>query len=878
MTALPDANCAAGPVNFEMSQSMVVRTRLVELIGRPPRTPITLITAPAGYGKSTLIAQWIAQAAHRVAWVPLTRAANTVSSTLTAIIRALTGRPAPVDASAVTFDLLLATLRDLTRDDAQVTLVLDDLQQIENREVIDALSALVASMPDRVSVILASRHQVPLALARLRAAGMVRQLTARDLVFTSAEVAAVAQIATPTPLTAEQVTHLHARTTGWIAGIRLALQSLDHVRPEDVDSVVDTWTASRWLDDYIVEEVLTRLPSAVRAFVEETVFLPELTPAMCDLVRERSDSAAMLAIVSEQLVFVRSQGEALVYHALFAESVTRISARTGTAGNLAERQLRAAQAYAARGQHEQAIELATVAEAWELAEQELVILGQGFFNRGGARSLVYWIGKLPEERILAYPKLAHWYMVSLRGLGLVREANDLLGKLEPQWIASGDPLLRAYVRSSQASAAAMAGDVSLSLRSAYEALACYSIDMRVDRLRTWATVVQMAFLIGEDDIAQGAYQQAAESRRHLPEEQWTWHTYIEPERANQHALRGDLSAAIELYEYQLRSFSSIYRFSRGRSEYRVGSIALEQGRIDDAEAIMEYVCNSMESYFLWHIEALLARARVHEAKGEVEQVEVLLQRSRKLYEEHGGDHNLHRIEAVEVDLWLATGRDGLVEHWMEQLPSGAPAPQGPRILGDPDPRLSWIRGQLMLGNREQAAAYLEPLLAHAIAMRRAEEIITLSMWQVVISLDRGDRATAETAFTRALLCGKPGGFVRSFRTPGHPIEPFVCDMRDMLPDDLAAYVTMLVGHGVWDLGDERPVPEQDLLPRLTPREVEVLSLLPLGVNSRLLGERLFISERTVKKHVANILEKLGVNSRIAAVQRARELGLLQPTD
>ena len=859
-------------------RSVVVRSRLVERIGVPPHLPITLITAPAGYGKSTLIAQWMDHARHRVAWVPLTSASNTLETFLGGLMEALLGASSVNDPETLTVDLVLTTLREFMRDGIPVTLVFDDVHHIRNGEVFDVVDGILSLMPNGVSIIFASRHEVPFSLARMRASGMVRQLTESDLTFTPEEVLAVVNIAAPTPLTSGQIRHLQERTEGWIAGIRLALSSLEHVGPGEVDSLVDTWSANRWLDDYFVEEVLAQLPVAVREFVEDTVVLEELTVELCDAIRQRSDSQDLLSEAVALLAFIRPVGVGFRYHALFAESVERISARRRSSEARRDTHRRAAEWFAAQGMREQAIDHAIAGEAWPLATRELKTLCEGLSRREHNLSILHWLGKLPEEQILLDTDLTRWYIQNLQYTGKLQQASELFAKVEADWLASENVMDQAYAYGSRGLMAFLNGELGMGVRWLYQALHLTPLDRPEARLRFWSGIIQGEFMLGNTEVADLAYRQAAECRRHLPVEQRRWSLQIEIDNANHQALRGDLQAAMELYRHQILTLPALYRTDLGRFQFRLAAILLERNELDEAERLAVDILDDITHlpYRIWTIEAVLTVARIHAARGQIDRLEELLQQARGFFAEYGGLHNLNRIETTEADHWLETSRLGLAREWAERMAARLPTDPGPRIVGDPDARLTWIRVMFASGEVDQARAYLDRLIAHAEELHHGAGIVSLSIWQTVIRLQQGDRAGARISLERALRAGHRGGFVRSFLTPGYSLDAFVREVRETLPEELVADVDRLAAEGVWTLHEVFPNDGDRLVVKLTRREQEVLQLLPLGLSSRQIGEQLFISERTVKKHVGNILEKLHVNNRIAAVQRASQLGLIIP--
>ncbi|HEU0163444.1 MAG TPA: hypothetical protein VFQ54_00290, partial [Thermomicrobiales bacterium] len=572
----------------------VIRPRLFERIGQPDAA-ITLITAPAGYGKSTLLAQWRDSAATPVAWIRIGIASNSLVSLLDTIgMEVANALYRDGDPPVRTVDNLLDWLHALSDDGERLTLIFDDYHLIANQAVHEALDTLIALRPSGISLIVSSRTEVPLALGRLRAAGQVRQLTAADLAFTADETTSVAGQA-QIPLTHRQIVTLGERTEGWIAGIRLALLSLEHVATDAVESVVDTWSATRWLDDYVVEEVLATLPDDVRDFVERTTMLAELTPELCDAVLESTRSADLLNVVATRLVFVRATGApggALAYHPLFAESVERIVSRRRTSEELSEAHRRAAVWFAGQGSHEAAIEHGVRAEAWDLVEDEVRIVFSPLADGGQHYSLLYWLGKLPTSRMLADSLMAFRFVQSLQFTGQIREARRWFDLVEPTWMASGDPWQLGHAAECRTFFFSLDGNPDASLRNAYVALGHTPIERTLERMYIWGSIIQTEFFKGNEVVVAEAYRQADRCHDVLPNQSWLW-LLIEPDRANHHFLRGRLRDGAELCRHVIAHVPTSYATRIGRVRFRLAAVELEWNHLDAAMDIADLVEEDM---------------------------------------------------------------------------------------------------------------------------------------------------------------------------------------------------------------------------------------------------------------------------------------------
>lgn len=316
-----------------MVLSILRRQRLLDNINEPSVAPITLITAPAGYGKSTLARQWAETFPGPVAYITLRSESNTVSHINGQVMRAFRDAAPDIDfpiGSEPPLSDILDYGRMILGKTGKIGIIFDDYHAIENQDVHDSLNSVLHDLSAGVSVVIVSRTMPPFSLGRMYLYGQVRHLTDVDLSFTPDEIA---RISTSALLSDEEVRKLAERTEGWIAGIRLGLMSiaLEEGAPgERLRQFLATLPQHQWLDEYIVGEVLDRLPEDLRQFVLQTSILEFLTPELCNDMLEVNNSAMLLQELEQNIVFVGHDGmtnNPLTYHRLFAECVDRISRR-----------------------------------------------------------------------------------------------------------------------------------------------------------------------------------------------------------------------------------------------------------------------------------------------------------------------------------------------------------------------------------------------------------------------------------------------------------------------------------------------------------------------------------------------------------------------
>jgi LuxR family maltose regulon positive regulatory protein len=844
------------------------------------QVPILLVIAPAGYGKSTLASQWTEHSLNPTAWVPLSGAVNGTTALCITIAHALNDASDPPLRS---IDAILDFLRRQSGTGSPLTLVFDDYHEIENRDVHDAMDGLLSHLPDQIRVILISRSQPPLSLARLRSLGCVDEITIDDLRFTADETAAVAEGIAPGLLTPEQVAALDNRAEGWITAIMLAMMALEHRDANQIPSLLDTWPTRRWIDAYVTEEILHRLPSEVQDFVLRTSFLPWLDSDLCNAALNIDKGGAYLDVLPEMILFVRPatpDGSTLSYHSLFGEAVRRVAAARLPIGDVHQVHAGAAAWLGAHGQPAAAVYHSVAIEDWAGATQWMKQVCRPMMDSDQHHSRLHWLEKLPESVILADADLARWFISALQYTGQMRRARQLYQQVLSHWTTSDDPVHRGYAASTAAYFSSLNGEVGLAMRYLHEALHFYPLSCHVERMHAWASLAGWIFATGNDDIAGAADRQASICRENLPAEQWWWTFQVEIEKANRAALRGDLRAAEAMFQQTLARLSATYRSQEGKIRFRLAAIYLEWGELAKALAEVQQIESDMETFppHVWHSDSLFVMAEVYAGAGLVEPHSRIMQRLRDLYEAEGGESIRWRMESLEVAEWLRSGQLVLSQAWASDAP--VETFTWVRIFGDPDPRVMLARVHLAEQQPERANDLLQTSINAGTTACRWAELVPLLVWQTVARLNMDDEVSARESLVEALRLGRIGRFHRAFRTEGHDIGPFVHRILPTLATEDADYLRQLSAVGLITIRDHpsagltaarRRATLRSHHSVLTGREQEVLSLLVEGLTNKEIGERLYISRRTVQKHVINILAKLGVPNRTAAARLAQDM-------
>lgn len=881
------------PPQFAATKFLAPRLRL-DLVPRPQLLgrlraaltthALTLVSAPAGYGKSTLLAALPAtQPDLRLAWLTLDEDDNNPAAFLAALSAAfqhldpaygcaaqavLAGQPDP---GAEARRVMAALINDVVAAGPDpAILVLDDLHLITEPGLYSALDYLLERLPPQLHLAAAARHDPPLNLARLRARGSLAEFRPRDLRFSPEEASAFLNQSLGLGLSEPEAAAVLARTEGWAAGLRLLAASLDRIpAPAERSALVQRLTATdRYLFDFLAEEVLQRQEPEVRAFLLETSILAELTPDLCQAVTGRCDAAAVLRELERRNLFVEAvdgAGTVFRYHALFAEFLRQRLAQAcperlaNLHGRAAEAETRPARAiaHALAGGH------------WEQAADRLEQDGERLLNDGLREALTGWIAALPEPTRVARPRLLWLQGAGALQRGELEAATELLERAREGFEAAGQPSGVGEALLELVGVASQAHDYPRQASLVQQALA-YPLPTygRIQLLmaRAWQALYQ-----GQSERADADLEQAL--RITLTSGEPRVFAVLAPILNMPLAF---LPHGLERLEHYCREVFNRY----GQSAGPVSAGAY-----------------SLSGYLLF------LRGRLPEAVRAAEQARAL---SRSL----GGftyldvqSHYVLGMQAFVRGDYAATLRcwDDLLPG-VEQTPSLRPFLVSFLFLVG---RARWLQG-----DREQARAAGQRIASLGDPDELPEVAISRRLMGALLDIDDGRYADAERALVRlaaqerewchgsifgsarVLLAslhhrrGRPDEALAEFEPvlaeserrgmPGLLLQegPLATPLLRLAVERRAHADFARLVLATLEPGEARPTPVADTGETLTAREVEVLRLIAAGLSNQAIARRLVISEHTVKVHVTNLLAKLGAASRTQAAARARELHLV----
>jgi LuxR family transcriptional regulator, maltose regulon positive regulatory protein len=867
-----------------LRRNVVARPRLIARLNEGLGRRLTLISAPAGFGKTTLISAWLTGQRLPVAWLSLDESDGDLARFLGSLIAAVRAVATSVGAGALgalqapqppTDAILTALLDDLANFPDAFVLVLDDYHKCATPAVDQALATLIERLPSEARLVIATREDPHLPLARLRARDHLTEARAADLRFTTSEAAAFLNQVMGLRLSDEDIAALEARTEGWIAGLQLAAISL---RDEnDAASFIASFSGShRFVLDYLVEEVLQRQPADIQAFLLRTAILDRLCGPLCDAVSRApagsgQETLEYLERANLYLIPLDNERRWYRFHHLFAELLRQRLQQSAAAApedvelDGAELHRRASVWYEEQGMEVVAFEHAAAAHDVDRAARLLEGHGMPLQFRGAVTPVLNWLASLTKAELDARPTLWVMYASALSMTSQLSESEEKLCAAEAALQGADEDITTrnlighiAAIRALLAATLYKADTVIAESRRALEYLRPDNLPVRT------ATIWKLGF----------AYQ-----------------------------LQGDRAAAGRAYrEAMAISQASGNRIIYLSSTTGLGMTQESENQLGLAAETYQHVLDMVgDAPLLVTCEALFGLARVCYARNDMEAAQQYARRTIQLAPQLQNTDRAIACQVLMARLRLALGDLAgastvlaQASHTARQLNLTVQLPDiaaararlllrqsnlaaAAQMARESEQPVSLARVSLAQSDPAAALATLEPWRAHVEARGWADERLTAALLWALALRAQGERDQALKTLLNALPLAEPGGLIRAFLDEGPPMARLLAEVvahiyqSDFVDTLLAAFKS-----------DEarlaraaHPMPSaQPLIEPLSRRELDVLRLIAQGLSNQEIGERLYLALDTVKGHNQRIFGKLQVQRRTEAVARARELGLL----
>jgi LuxR family maltose regulon positive regulatory protein len=903
----------------------VPRRRLLDRLEAGLRRKLILISAPAGFGKTTLLSEWHTSPqgqALSLTWVLLDEQDNDPNRFWSYVLAALeTVRPGTSESagrllqtlpapSAATGDrsrslqnVLTALVNDLVDEQAgdgsapPLVLVLDDYHSIHTPAIHDSLAFFLDYMPPATHVVILSRADPPLPLARLRARDQLLELRVTDLRFTADEVDIFLNRIMALDLPAGAVSTLDARTEGWAAGLQLAALSLQGLDRQQAQRFLDAFAGThRHVLSYLTEEVLQRQSPEVQTFLLQTSILPYLTAPLCDAVTGQPGSQPVLEQLANDNLFntpLDDEGRWYRYHPLFADAL-RARLQQSSPDLLPELHRRASAWHQGQGALVDAVRHALAAGDPERAAHLVEAGYKRLVMRGELLTLHRWLDALPADLVQTRPRLCLAAALALaysgrRGLveGHLQQAEAALAA--GPGIAGADAV-RGEIAAFRAVFASVNWTGQCSLELTQQALRLLPAARSDEDL--WLRILTLQALgnchrfQGEVREADESYAEALAAARAL-DSPFLIQAITNRLGQNQ-LLQGRLRRAAQTFEAALRQAEArggeLLWFS-GELHAHLSRVYTEWNELDRALENTQQgieLSRQAENHFAL-LEGYLALAGALAARGQAQAASLALDQAQQLAVDAGGPYLGSQVAAQRAWLSLVLGSgsspDAEVRQWAEAWTARraqATDEDLPLVLREFQD-LILARFWLKQGRLDEAVGLLAEIQSTAEAAGRMGTVLRALVLRALVFQQQGDVAQAKDTLERALILARPEGYMRTFLDAGPPLRFLILDCRLAIAGSHEAAKTLLAYvDRVLAAFPEADTPRSDLQNLLTPRELEILALMASGASNQEIAGRLVVTVGTVKGHVNHILGKLEAHNRTEVVARARNLGLLDP--
>jgi LuxR family maltose regulon positive regulatory protein len=892
---------------------LVQRPHILESLDAGLSGKLTLVSAPAGFGKTTLVSEWVRDLAHPTAWLSLDKNDNDLSRFLIYLIAALQRIDSQIggqvqavleESSSPHFEILLTRLiSEMERLPEKSIIVLDDYHLIDSKSVHDAIYFLIEYLPPAIHLVISGRTDPPLPISKLRVQGEVNEVRTSQLRFTKEEVAAFLNDVMGFDLPSDGIAALEARTEGWIASLKLAAISMQG-RQDWPEFIAKFSGSHRYVIDYLMDEVMARQPKEVQTFLRRTSILERLCAPLCEYVAGGSKEMDIIDFLDRSNLFLiplDERREWYRYHHLFADFLSQ-RLRESERDRIPELHRRASYWFENEGLVDEAVQHALAGGDLDSATRLVDWIAADLVVRRESYKLVKFVEQLPSGLCQGYPMLCIWHAWALLSMGqleMVEPALKLIGANQKKAPGVPNP---GYVTAVRAVLANQEGDLLRSINlseQALEEMSTASPD-RITLTFRGLAVIWLGLnhrLLGNFGEANQLFLEAVE----LNQKAGNFYAALLSLEllAELAVIRGQLHQALDLYRSGLKlaqDWIDAGATPRGSliaaagPQLGLGTVLYQLNDLDGAAAQIQRSADLFGLGDIWgKKDAYTMLAYLRQAQGEFEASTEFLSKVIAIKDtiivRRSSTTELPSLTKLAILLsrtgpemaHLLTDAGRRVEkrglNANDEVDFSSPAGY-PREFDYSE------LGYLLIAQDRAAEALplLTRLLEAAITMERQGDEIRYLVMIALAQHALGNTQTALDSLGWALTLAEPQGYVRLFVDEGLPMAELLrfAISQNIAPDYasklLAAFPENVLS--AVPINKELSANAQILVEPLSEREIDVLRLMAGGYKYQEIAERLVVSINTVRHHNRNIFGKLNVNSRIQAIDRARELHLL----
>jgi LuxR family maltose regulon positive regulatory protein len=877
-----------------VSETIIPRSRLIQLLDRGLHQKLTLLTAPVGYGKTTLLSEWVSNSKKRsakTAWVYLDEQDNSPEHFFKylweSLVKTLPSMPADLPTAGVSEPIIHWLINRLAETDQEICLILDNFHTITNPEIHNSLAEMLRHQPRRLHLYLSSREDLPFSLSRLRGQGQITEIHTGQMAFSLDETRLLCARAMPAALEADLVSSLHNSLEGWPAGIKILLQELQN-SPNRPALIASGFAQNERLQEYLIDEVVERQTPEIQQFLAETALLDEFSAALCDAVRQRSDSLAFIALLRRKHLFfteTENAGQRWRYRVFF-QTALKIWAEKQPQFDLLALRQRAIHWLRENGHHQAAISLALENNDSALAAEVLDEWSDIAIKSLDLNNLIDWVHAIPPGFITQYPSLGIFYAVAnimLFNYEPALTTMNTLTELIARTTAPEDPLrwrmdvLRVIeaIRYSpaeqtlhqllQLSSSAPPGETLLValmahyLAEAYEKLEDYNGAIEIYRSGNLASAQNGMGLERAHSICAAA---------------------------RLYKLQGRLSQARELYEQAL-AYCQQYQLDTSAfalAQSGLIEIALERCDPDLDPAWLSNIAENLSAIRTAttmppHYNSLIFQrvAAYYLAQGEFDLAQEYWNLVQQQLRRHAYPIPLPEIAALQTDMELCC-----LESNANSTARAAQLIRGePVVCHSALEQTLLARKYLACGHAQTAIDLLSKARPQLLSHHRFELLVQID---ILLALAWSALGYPESAFENlrsALTAAEQEGYTRIFLREGEALKALLLAYREhtrakptrlFQPLPLQGVNRVLAAFGETNAESESTaLPEMNQISNLSRREIEVIRLLAAGKSTKEIAVVLMISFNTAKTHVKRIYAKLGIHNRREIIKISNSL-------